>query len=152
MRQRTVSSRASATILGSALVMIGGLSAFVPGQEPTKKDTVSRQVSEPEKVVQEQLEAYNRHDIDGFLKTYSPDIKLYDFPDKKISSGIEAMRENYGKFFKREPQLKARIAKRIVQGDFVIDNEEIRGIANEFNAVAIYLVKEGKINTVWFLK
>ena len=124
----------------------------VAGQESKRETSVSPELSAAEKVVREQVDAYNRHDLDAFLKTYSADIKLYEFPDKEIASGLEAMRKTYGKLFEREPDRKAKIARRIVQGDYVIDHEEVSGGGREFKAIAIYLVKDGKITTVWFLK
>jgi hypothetical protein len=135
-----------------ALIFVAFLGAFVTGQEIKKKDSTVPKVSAPEKVVQEQLEAYNRHDVDAFLKTYSAEIKLYEFPDKEISSGQGAMRKTYGTLFESEPDRKAKIAKRIVQGDYVIDHEEVSGGGREFKAVAIYRVKNDKIETVWFVK
>jgi hypothetical protein len=139
-------------IFFSALAIIGAFGAFVTGQDTKKKDSSTPDTSAPEKVVQEQLEAYNRHDVDAFLKTYSAEIKLYEFPDKEISSGLEAMRKTYGRLFEREPDRKAKIAKRIVQGDYVIDHEVVSGGGREFKAVAIYRVQNDKITAVWFLK
>jgi hypothetical protein len=108
--------------------------------------------SQAERLVQDQVEAYNSHDLEAFLKWYSPEVKLYEFPDKLISSGLEPMREQYGRLFRRAPDVKVEITKRIVQGDTVIDHES--GIANgrKFSAVAIYRVKDGKIVAVWFIK
>jgi hypothetical protein len=143
--------RLAASVL-LAIVILGLLAARGPGQEAAKDKKPSQVVTEPEKVVQEQLEAYNRHDLDAFLKTYSPEIKLYEFPDKELSTGLDAMRKGYGEFFKAEPNVKATIAKRIVQGDYIIDHEQITGASRNFNAVAIYLVKDGKITKVWFLE
>ena len=107
----------------------------------------------PERAVQEQVEAYNRHDLDSFLGFYSPDVKLYDFPEKEVSSGLDAMRKTYGKLFADNPDLKVDIAKRIVQGDTVIDQEAV-SVTNRprFTAVAIYRVKDGKIAAVWFVR
>ena len=137
----------------SALVMVTLLGAFVAaGQQPKKEDPATPPVSEPEKIVHEQVEAYNRHDVDAFLKTYSSEIKLYEFPDKELSSGLDAMRKTYGKLFEREPDRKAKIVRRIVQGDYVIDHEEVSGGGRKFTAVAIYRVKDGKIEAVWFVK
>jgi hypothetical protein len=134
------------------LLLVALLGALGAGQESKKDGSATPKMSAAEKIVQEQLEAYNRHDVDAFLKTYSAEIKLYEFPDKEISTGIEAMRKTYGRLFEREPDRKARIAKRIVQGDYVIDHEEVSGGGREFKAVAIYRVRDEKIVTVWFLK
>lgn len=106
----------------------------------------------PESIVQEQVEAYNKHDIDAFLKYYSPDIKLYGFPDKMIYSGLPAMRETYGKLFADTPELNVEIAKRIVQGDTIIDQERVNAKGRKFTVTTIYHVKDGKIVAVWFIR
>jgi hypothetical protein len=152
MRKCTGLGFQSAAIFAPALIMVGLTAAFVGGQESRKVGSATPPISEPEKIVQEQLEAYNRHDVEAFLKTYSSEIKLYEFPDKELSSGLDAMRKTYGRLFEREPDRKAKIAKRIVQGDYVIDHEEVSGGGRKFTAVAIYRVKEAKITEVWFLK
>jgi uncharacterized protein (TIGR02246 family) len=116
-----------------------------PGQEIPKDS--------PEKVVQEQVDAYNRHDLDAFLGFYAPDVKLHDFPGKETTSGVAAMRETYGKLFANNPDLKVDILKRIVQGDTVIDQEAVmvKG-KRRLTAVAIYRIASGKIAAVWFVK
>jgi hypothetical protein len=153
MRKRAgLSSRGMAFVV-FATAFVALLGAFVAaGQQAKKEDPPTPPVSEAEKIVQEQVEAYNRHDVEAFLKTYSSEIKLYEFPKKELSSGLDAMRETYGKLFEREPDLKATIAKRIVQGDYVIDHEQVSGGGRKFSAVAIYRVKDGKIAAVWFLE
>jgi len=110
--------------------------------------------SSPLQVVQAQVDAYNRGDIDAFLNTYAPEVKLYNFPDELRSSGLARMREIYSKLFEKAPQLHASITNRITQGNYVIDQEVITGSpgAKELTAVAIYEVKDGKIINVWFLR
>jgi hypothetical protein len=152
-RRCQIGFRGAASVV-SAIVLVGLIAALGLGQE-SKKNKVgpdSPAASGPEKLVQEQVDAYNRHDLEAFLKTYSPEIKLYEFPDKELSSGLEPMRETYGKLFKKNPDLKAKIVGRIVQGDHVIYQEELSGIPSPFTAVASYRVKDGKITAVWFLK
>ena len=104
--------------------------------------------------MQVQLEAYNRRDLEGFLATYSPDIRIYAHPDRLMSSGLEAMREHYGEAFAANPNGRARIASRIVQGNYVIDHEHVTGLAagNEVRVVAVYEVRDGKIQNVWFIR
>jgi len=152
MHHRPGLSLRATAILGSTLAIFGASGTFVTGQDTKKKDSAIPNASGVEKVVQEQLEAYNRHDVDAFLKTYSAEIKLYEFPDKEISSGLDAMRKTYGSLFEKQPDRKAKIAKRIVQGDYVIDHEVVSGGGREFKAVAIYRVKNDKITGVWFVR
>ena len=86
------------------------------GQETPKGRAGTAELQDPERVVQEQVEAYNRRDLDAFLATYSPEIKLHNFPDELTSSGLESMRERYGSMFERAPDLHVKIASRSLGG------------------------------------
>jgi hypothetical protein len=88
------------------------------------------------------------------IDAFAPEVNLYNFPDKLLSSGLASMRENYAKLFEKAPQLHASITNRITYGNYVIDQEVLTGIpgTNELTAVAIYEVKDGKIVNVWFLR
>jgi uncharacterized protein (TIGR02246 family) len=121
---------------------------------PAVSPTPSGPTSEAERVVQAQVEAYNRHDIDAFVATYAPDVVLYRHPGQVMLRGAEAMRTQYGQTFTNAPALRVRIANRIVQGDFVIDHEVVTGapeMEGEILAVAVYEVKAGRIQNVWFI-
>lgn len=106
----------------------------------------------PETIVQTQLDAYNKRDIEGFLQTYTQDIKLYNFPNELKSEGIEKMREGYSGYFESTPDLYCEIKNRIVIGNKVIDEEYITANGNNFSAVAIYEIENGKIAKVTFLR
>ena len=100
------------------------------------------------------VEAYNRRDLDAFMATYAPDLALYAHPDRPLTSGQEQARREYGTMFENVPNLHVEIANRIVQGSFVIDHEVVTGLPDgkEVRAVAIYEVREGKIQNVWFIQ
>lgn len=108
--------------------------------------------SSPEAIVQKQLDAYNDRDIEGFLATYTDDVKLYNFPHELRTDGSEAMRKGYADFFKSAPDLHCEIKNRMVIGNKVIDEEYITANGNTFNAVAIYEVENGKIAKVTFVR
>ena len=78
-----------------------------------------------EAVVQAQLEAYNAHDIDAFLATYSEDAQLFELPDRLLMRGTAQLRERYAKTF-ADPRLHAEIVERIVLGNTVVDHERVR--------------------------
>jgi imidazolonepropionase-like amidohydrolase len=107
----------------------------------------------PPDIVQQQVNAYNARDLEAFIATYSPDIKLYTYPDKLENTGHEEMRKTYGELFKRAPKLHCEIVNRIAQGNFVIDHERVTGLPNGriINAVAIYEVRDNLIQRVWFV-
>lgn len=116
--------------------------------------SVVKPPAEPERVVEQQLEAYNRGDIAAFAATYADDVRIYDFPDQLRFEGIEELRKRYGTRFAANPNLHATITKRIVQGRYVIDHEHVRGLADgsEIFAIALYEIRNGKIQNVWFIR
>lgn len=107
--------------------------------------------ADPETIVNEQLVGYNARDIDRFLSTYTEDVQLFDFPEVARSQGHEEMRKGYAGFFESTLDLNCEIKNRIVIGNKVIDEEYITANGNNFSAVAIYEVKNGKISKVTFL-
>lgn len=108
--------------------------------------------SNPEIIVNAQLERYNERDIEGFTKTYSNDIKLYTFPDNVTTEGQTKLKEQYATFFERVPDLNAEVMNRIIIGNKVIDKEKVTINGQIFYAIAIYEVKNGLINKVTFIQ
>ena len=105
----------------------------------------------PAYLAQEQLDGYNKRDIEAFLKPYAKDVKVYNYPNQLDYEGIDEMREGYASFFKNTPDLHCKLIKRIVHKDQVIDHELVTANGNQFKAVAIYKMKNGKIVSVTFL-
>ncbi|MCA8910420.1 MAG: nuclear transport factor 2 family protein [Planctomycetes bacterium] len=101
----------------------------------------------PEQVVQKQLEAYNQCDLEAFAATYTEDVQVVDGTGKTVCDGLQKLREVYGPLFKANPHQVALITKRITAGDWVIDDEEVIGRADNKrrNAVAIYRVRDDRI-------
>jgi hypothetical protein len=100
-------------------------------------------MSEATDVVDRQVAAYRDRDLERFLACYSADV-------------MEAMRGQYGALFRDSPQLRADIPRRIVAGDYVIDEEYGSGIVmagfppTEHIAV-LYWVRDGLIHDVILL-
>jgi hypothetical protein len=110
-------------------------------------------MSEAEAVVQRQVDAYNRRDLEGFLACYAEDAKLWGPPDRLTESGIGALRERYRARFDGAPSLQATIRRRIVLDRFVVDWEHVAGVPEgAFDAIATYEVVDGRIANVWFLR
>ncbi|CAL2103290.1 SnoaL-like domain-containing protein [Tenacibaculum sp. 190130A14a] len=109
-------------------------------------------VVSPRGLAQEQLEAYNKRDIDAFLQPYAKDVKIYTYPDELNYQGIDEMRKRYAPMFKNTPDLHCKITSRIVKGNVVIDEELVTANGNTFKAVAIYEITNGKISSVRFVK
>lgn len=126
---------------------------FATGAKVMDGVAAPRVMKAPEEVVERQLDAYNARDLDAFLATYSPGVRIYDFPATTPRiEGIAAMGEHYGtKTFTREG-LNARILERAVLGCFVVDHERATSVGREpLEVVVVYEVREGLIANVWFI-
>ncbi len=109
--------------------------------------------STPAMLAQQQLNAYNARNIEAFLAPYSDDVEIYTFPNTLKSKGKEKMRETYESMFNRVPNLHCKLVNRIVEGNQVIDQEEISGFGDKvFGAVAVYKIEKGKIAKVYFMQ
>ena len=110
-----------------------------------------RRASESESVVQRQLDAYNAHDLDSFVATYSDEVEIFRLPSTVAAlSGKQELREFYQKSRFNLPALHAVLLHRSVVGNRVIDHERIVGLGAEpVETVAEYLVQDGLIQKVW---
>jgi len=108
----------------------------------------------PQAVAQGQLDAYNNQDIEAFLSWYSDDVQVFNFPDEMIYKGKDKMRERYTNAWNQNPNQKAKVLNRIVNGNTVIDKEYVTGRANgiENHVIAIYKIENGKIRRVYFIR
>ena len=108
----------------------------------------------PESVVQRQLDAYNARDVDALMATYSDDAQQFEYPATLLASGMAQLRERMTARF-REPNLHARLIRRIVMGQVVIDHEEVSRTFPEgtgkIELVAIYEVRDGRIAAARFI-
>jgi imidazolonepropionase-like amidohydrolase len=108
----------------------------------------------PEAIVQRQLEAYNAHDIHSFVATYAEDAEIFYLPNAStpVSAGADALRETYGEMFAQLPDLNCQVVDRLVEGNYVIDQEFCIFDDDEerAHATAIYQVENGRIRRVWF--
>lgn len=106
-----------------------------------------------EEVITRQLEAYNAHDLEGFCACYSENIELRNLQETEpFLKSKDSLRDLYRKKF-ANPALKARIANRMVKGDFVIDNEKVTGIGEaELDIIVIYEMEGDLIRRVFFMR
>jgi hypothetical protein len=110
--------------------------------------------TDPEKVVQKQLDAYNARDIDALMATYAENIELFEHPSKLLASGATQVRERQAARL-QEPNLHATLIKRMVMGNVVIDQEKVTRTFPEgtghIELIAIYEVQSGRIAKASFL-
>ncbi|MBI1343537.1 MAG: amidohydrolase family protein [Terrimonas sp.] len=106
--------------------------------------------NKPEMLAQEQLNAYNAHNLEAFLAPYADDVEIYQFPNTLQIKGKDAMRKAY-QFVAQSKGLYCRLVNRIISGNMVIDQEEVRGLGPDtLKGIAIYYIENGKISKVYF--
>ncbi|EZH73270.1 hypothetical protein ATO12_19915 [Aquimarina atlantica] len=109
----------------------------------------------PEKIVQEQLEAYNNRNLSDFLSFYVEDVKIYNFPDSEpFINDSSKLKEVYQDVFENSPKLKATITNRIVFDNKVIDREQVTGRKgiDFIEVVVIYEIENNLISKVHFIR
>jgi len=106
----------------------------------------------PEQAVQQQLDAYNAHDLERFLAVYDENVHIYRPPAGEPSMvGRAALGHFHGTQRFNLPALHAELVGRIVAGNKVIDHERVTGLKEQaFEVAVVYEVVNGKISAVWY--
>lgn len=103
--------------------------------------------------VQQQLEAYNRRDINGFMGWWAEDCQYYAFPSTLLADGADEIRARHIERF-TEPNLHGALLTRMVVGNVVVDHETVTRSfpegPGEVDVICIYEVEHGKIAKAWF--
>jgi hypothetical protein len=112
-------------------------------------------VTAEERVVQAQVDAFNRRDVAAFMATYAPDALHGEYPADTVFSGAARIREHYAELF-TDPDaagLHAEIRQRIVKGRFVVDEDVVTGLPADSPHVSVvtYEVVDGRILNAWFM-
>lgn len=110
-------------------------------------------ISKAEKIVQQQLDAYNARDIEAWLACYAPNARQFVLHGPMLAQGHASMRERMQERF-AEPDLHARLLQRSVMGHIVVDLEVVtrnfpEGLGT-LEMLCIYEVQEEKIMTASF--
>ena len=105
-------------------------------------------------LVQRQLDAYNRQDIEAFLECYAEDALLSGLNGDITQAGVEEIRARHLELFAQFPENSAKVINEIDLGSTVILHEDVtRGPGgDQFQVAAIYTIRDGKIARVDFVR
>jgi uncharacterized protein (TIGR02246 family) len=117
---------------------------------PTQATVEEVPVTTAREVVDEQIDAYNRRDVDGFAACYAENATVVQPDGTLLATGRDEIRARYGELFQQSPDLRAEISNRIELGDIIIDEEHVTGFVypgmpSEIHAAAVYRVADGLI-------
>ena len=109
------------------------------------------------KVVFDQIDAYNKRDIDTFHSFFSSDCLWDNGIGEKTFKNMDEMYQQMAAMFKRSPNLHCVVEKVIEVGDYIIFEEHVTGNVRpdgkeiSFSCAAIYKVTNDKINALRIL-
>jgi uncharacterized protein (TIGR02246 family) len=105
-------------------------------------------------VVQQGANAFNAHDLGGFLDAFAPDLKVYAHPDSLVMDGRTALRAQYETTFRTANRLHVRVHHTAPLGNTVVLHETIAGVpgAEADEQVVLYHVANGGIDRVWVVE
>ena len=109
----------------------------------------------PERIVQQQVDAYNKRNLKVFLDCHAPEIELYSFSENlPYAIGRSALKDIYQDVFENSPNLHAEILNRMVMGNKVIDHEKVTGRkgVEVSEIIAIYEIENGLISKARFIR
>jgi hypothetical protein len=110
----------------------------------------TRLMKSPEAVVDEQVAAYNSHDLDRFVATYADDVEVVA-PDGRVLRGHDALRQTYGPLFENGT-VQAEIVGRLRCADWVVDHERASVSGRDpVEVLVAYRVSVGRIVSVRML-
>ena len=115
-----------------------------------------RNMTRIEDLAQQQLDAYNNADLDGFVACYHADVRVFNGNELSLS-GKEAFRARYQTLF-NEWQFGASVPKRMSLNTHCIDFETWwridpnTGERSEGTVLVRYEERDGLIGTVQFLR
>jgi len=97
-------------------------------------------------VVERVVAALCAHDVDAFVACYAADALIEEGNDGLVlAHGHEAMRVRYGQLLADNPEAQWRVLHRMEAGEFVIQHEEVVGVAVPTRHVCVYRVRDGLI-------
>ncbi len=105
-------------------------------------------------VMDRELLSYNSHDLDGFMSTFSPTVKIWSFPENSLLlNGKEQVRD----FFKNHrfniPDLKAVLLNRTTMGNTIINRVQLLGLEDEpVDTIEIFRINNELIECVWIIR
>jgi hypothetical protein len=100
-------------------------------------------------IVARQVDAYNAHDLEGFLACYTDDIVVTSGDGEILLEGGVAVRDQYGVMFEQLPDVKVSVRHRIELGSWVVDDEHVTAATGfEIEALVAYHVPGDHIDRV----
>ncbi|WP_299680191.1 hypothetical protein [uncultured Dokdonia sp.] len=98
------------------------------------------------------IDAYRSSNLELFMSAFSPNILECDFPTRCNITGLTAMRNRYKEYVSEKTRVNYILEKRIISGNFIIDDNNLSYNSGGTHNIAVYSVDAtGKIDRLSFL-
>ncbi len=122
------------------LLLISGCNGLAGGETPS-----------PLEVVNLRMQAYNEHNLEAFLATYSDGVEIFTYPAKSLGRGKKHIKKLFEDLF-REGTVHVDIHHQIAKDSYVINHETVVSGDKKTEYVSIYEVRKGLIQSVRFVR
>lgn len=103
----------------------------------------------PVQLVQDHLDACNRHDVDGALAMVSADVVVRSNDAVDTGNDFARYSDYLRDLFLTNPEVKADLLDRMSLGSVVIDETILTGLERgAFHAITIYEIARGRIASI----
>ncbi len=102
-------------------------------------------------IVDQQVETFNKAELDGFAACFSEDVLVQNFPTDTMYVGNAKLKASYERYFAKNSNTKVEVVKRILMGAYVIDEEKVKVDDKTYHQAAVYKIENGKIAEMTFI-
>ncbi|MEO1481765.1 MAG: nuclear transport factor 2 family protein [Myxococcota bacterium] len=127
-------------IIGAVVVVFGASCAAVTPAAGPPSDEEEQALE----VVRKRTEAYNAHDLESFIASYDPMVRVYEYPETLLGTGVERMRKIFGPQF-ADGEGKIEVIRRRALEHTVISDEWVTLYGKSEHNIGIYTVRDGRI-------
>ena len=104
-------------------------------------------------VIDKMIAAYNKHDAEGFLACFHPEMKSQRLiSNVEVAQNLEEFKKFFATAFETNPNLKCEIKNQIFLDNAIVNEEFATGAENfpqGIHAAFVYSFKDGRIHRVW---
>jgi hypothetical protein len=101
--------------------------------------------------VDDQMDAYNAHDLERFVACYSRDVVIYNADGTVLSDGLDQVRNSYRAAFAEYPDLCAKAVSRVRAGDWIVSEERAFRRNETLHVLVAYQTDRDRIRRVIML-
>ena len=134
---------------GALLLLTGLLAAGC--QTRTQDGGEAAVARSPLETVNLRMRAYNEHDLDALLSTYSEGVEIFTYPERSLGKGKKRLENLFESLF-REGSVHVDIHDQIAKDSYVINHETVVSGNEKTEYVSIYEVRNGLIRSVRFVR